>query len=435
MGAGSISLPAAIASIGDTKGAILPAIGILFVMGALSAFTFSVIGKETSRYKAANFEEVWSQTIGPKSIWVISASIAVTTFLACTAYAMIIGDLVSALASTFGFTGLLAARSTSILGLTGGVIMPLCFLKSLAALSVTSLLGVFAVIFSTTVMGVRFFDGSYALPSKAAPLGGKFLNLVQKGGGGGGGNLPFQPSFGALRGGWSLDHMSFVLLSCLGTAFLCHFNAPTFYNDLKDKSPERFDKVARVGFGVSTAVFAAMMAFGFGTFGSATAGNVFVNYNSADTLATLCRFATAFSITFTYPLAFVALKSAVVALMNTNKDKGSAEVEAQPLSERTNFVVTTGLLTVITSLALVLKDLGFVAALTGSLMGSLIIYVFPGLFRLKTLQNPRFGGHGPNGSMTLGDKAASYGLIGTGAVLGVVGVVVSFLKQFTSILG
>ena len=48
MGAGAISLPAAIGAIGDTKGAILPAVAVLLTMASLSAFTFCVIGKEVS---------------------------------------------------------------------------------------------------------------------------------------------------------------------------------------------------------------------------------------------------------------------------------------------------------------------------------------------------------------------------------------------------
>ena len=79
-------------------------------------------------------------------------------------------------------------------------------------------------------------------------------------------------------------------------------------------------------------------------------------------------------------------------------------------------------------LALALKDLGFVAALTGSLMGSLIIYIFPALFRLKSLKNIEK-------RLSFTEKASTYGLIGFGSILGVVGVAVSVLKQFTSVLG
>ena len=87
-------------------------------------------------------------------------------------------------------------------------------------------------------------------------------------------------------------------------------------------------------FGISTAVFAAMMGFGFGTFGTATSGNVFVNYNSADFLATLCRFATVFSITFTYPLAFVGLKKGVLALLKKPEPSEASPAPTGPLTAR-----------------------------------------------------------------------------------------------------
>jgi len=399
MGAGSISLPGSIAAIGDVKGAIAPSVAILSVMGSLSAYTFSMIAKECARYNAKSFEDVWAATIGEKSKKIVTQCIVVTTLLACLAYSMIIGDLFSAILVTAGAEGVFAKRWFSIVGITATVVTPLCFLKSLAALSVTSLIGTFGVFYSTIVMGIRYFDQSYV-------EGGRFFA-----------DLPLKPSFGALRNAWNLDHMTFVMLSCLGTAFLAHFNAPAFYNDLQGKSMDRFNKVIRRGFGASTIVFAGMMAFGFGTFGSSTLGNVFVNYNKADVLATLCRFATFFSITFTYPLAFVGLKRGVFSLME----------ETAP-TEKTNTLVTAGLITALTAAAVVLQDLGFVAALTGSLMGSLIIYVFPALFKLKSLQkigNP----------LTLADKLSTYGLIGLGSILGVVGVAVSVLKQFTTILG
>jgi amino acid permease len=290
MGAGAISLPGSITALGDVKGAIFPALGILIIMGILSACTFSIIGLECERYGASSFEEVWAKTIGEKSIWVISSSVAITTVLACLAYSMIIGDLVSALAVSAGATGLLAKRSASILGVTGAVVAPLCFLKSLASLSFTSLLGVFGVVFSTAVMGLRYFDGSYLAPAAKGAAGGRYFAELSK---------TMKPAFGTVSGGWKLDHMAFLVLSCLGTAFLAHFNAPTFYANLERRDTKRFNRVVAYGFGTSMLVFAGMMAFGFGTFGAATLGNVFVNYASSDLLATLCRVAIVFSITFT----------------------------------------------------------------------------------------------------------------------------------------
>ena len=99
-------------------------------------------------------------------------------------------------------------------------------------------------------------------------------------------------------------------------------------------------------------------------------------------------------------------------------------------SEGFNACLTMGLLSVMTGAALLIQDLGFIAALTGSLMGSLIIYVFPGMFKYKRLKK-QAGGQ----AMNLGDFASTYGLMGLGAVLGVIGVAVASLRQFTTLLG
>ena len=46
MGAGSIALPGSVVSIGDVKSAVWPVSIILFVMGGMSAYSFSIIGSE-----------------------------------------------------------------------------------------------------------------------------------------------------------------------------------------------------------------------------------------------------------------------------------------------------------------------------------------------------------------------------------------------------
>jgi hypothetical protein len=172
------------------------------------------------------------------------------------------------------------------------------------------------------------------------------------------------------------------------------------------------------------------------------------------------------------------LKKGVFALMN----------QPQP-SEATNALVITALLAVVTSVALVLQDLGFVAAITGSLMGSTIIYTFPALFKVPArLSQAHAGSEAPFAGaffildmrdfqrstqfawawpslaspfhvcsrfcvplcapaaqlkslqqlkrpLTGCEKASTYGLMGVGGVLGVVGVAISVLKQFTTLLG
>lgn len=57
--------------------------------------------------------------------------------------------------------------------------------------------------------------------------------------------LVLKPSF-QQRGGYKIASInSFVLLSMLSTSFVAHYNAPAFYNELKDASMERFNTVIK----------------------------------------------------------------------------------------------------------------------------------------------------------------------------------------------
>lgn len=58
-----------------------------------------------------------------------------------------------------------------------------------------------------------------------------------------------------------------VLVSMAATAYLSHFNAPDFLHDLEDNTLPRFKKLVTRGFGITAIISAAMMSFGFLTFG------------------------------------------------------------------------------------------------------------------------------------------------------------------------
>lgn len=104
-------------------------------------------------------------------------------------------------------------------------------------------------------------------------------------------------------------------------------------------------------FSITTLVYAALMTFGFGTFGTATLGNIFVNYHKvpctmlcaraskgvnsfvyvryllqADTLALLCRVAMCVAITFSYPVLFMALKTSISPLLKVDKSDVKKQV-------------------------------------------------------------------------------------------------------------
>ena len=148
---------------------------------------------------------------------------------------------------------ILQSRTNVLLLLTGLVLYPLCSLKSLSSLAPFSLLGLSGTLYTAIFMGMRYFDGSYA-------AGGRFFA-----------QLATKPVFNT-RGPYKLDHLCFVLLSMFSTAYIAHYNAPSFYTELKDNTLPRFNTVVGLSFGVSIAIFCFVMSVGFLTFGGACQG-------------------------------------------------------------------------------------------------------------------------------------------------------------------
>ena len=228
------------------------------------------------------------------------------------------------------------------------MLLPLCSLKSLAALSATSILGTAGVVYTAAFMVARALDGTYG-------AGGALVKSVPS---------SLAPVFGARGLAGLKSARVFVLLSMLGTAYMAHFNAPDFFNEIGRSKP-KFRDVVAYGFVGSIVLNAVIMAAGFLTFGGASAGLVLNNYATADGLASLARALFGVSIVFTFPLAFAGAKAGVRNVLKRF---------APSAGER---VVVGAPLALITALSLAIADAGKVVAVTGSVCGSAIIYLFP----------------------------------------------------------
>jgi len=393
VGAGVLSLPAGIAAFGNAPSAAIPAVVLISVIGAMSGYCFSLIGRVCSYTGAKSYREAWDKTVGEKTSWIPATACTFMTMAAVLAYSMILADTFKMLAASAGYA---ITRTNSLLGVTGLVLFPLCLLKNLASLAPFSLLGIIGMGYTTLAMAIRYFGGSYALPA------GKFVADVAK---------EFQPSFGTTGASGVLSPNSFILICMLSTAYMAHFNAPKFFIELKDNTIERYNKVVSTSFGISIAIFAAIAALGFLTFGKNASGLILNNYATNDVLASATRVAVATSIVFSYPLAFSGLRDGFIDLLKI------------PSDVLTNFrldKITFALLSVITGLALKVKDLTLVLSLGGAVLGNSLIYVFPALmFRgaVKKMDKPSDG-------MKKEVKGA-LGAAGIGVFMGIIGSVMA----------
>eukprot|EP01035_Chromulina_nebulosa_P026613 gene26613-34860_t len=401
IGAGVLSLPSGVAFYSDSPTALIPASIITIVMGLVSAYSFSIIGKACEQHSAESFQDVWAKSVNPNTAWIISSAITATCLLASLAYSIIIGDSFTSLAQTFNLPLILTKRTNVILFISTLVLLPLCSLKSLSALAPFSILGLAGTLYTAIFMAIRYFDGSY-LP------GGKFFAALPAVG---------RPIFNS-RGGIEINKI-FVLVSMLSTSFVAHFIAPRFYNELKDKSVSRFNQVVSYSFLSAIVTFIFMTVTGFLTFGGATAGFVLNNYASFDGLATFARLAIGLALLTGYPFTFSALRDGILDLLNVT---GSVREGLVPY-------LTFGLLGLVTGLALVLKDVGFVVSVSGALFGCSLMFIVPAIMNINNIKS---FAKSTDKALSKGNKveiALNYLLAGSGVVMGGLGVAISVLKQ------
>jgi sodium-coupled neutral amino acid transporter 11 len=205
----------------------------------------------------------------------------------------------------------------------------------------------------------------------------------------------------------------------LSTSYIAHYNAPQFFNELKDTSLPRFNKVVTGAFGISIALFVFMMGTGFLTFGGATAGFVLNNYASSDALITFARLAIGLALLTGYPFTFSALRDGILDLQGA---KGEARDKAfKPL--------TFGLLACVTALALVLKDVGFVVSVSGALFGSALMFMVPPYMNICNTKNLAAKNKQAITGNTKLELAFNWGMIITGFVMGALGVIISTMRQ------
>lgn len=395
VGIGVLSLPGGAAFVSDSPATLFPACMIGLIMGLLAGYCFSAIGKACEMHQSKSFQDVWAKSVNPQTAWMISAGITAKCLMASLACSIIIGDTFTALAQTFGFSSFFQNRRNIIILLTSTILFPLCSMESLSALAPFSILGLGGIFYTALFMTVRYIQGSYSTTGKY------FADVVMK------------PSFNQVP--LNLNNRVFVLLSMLSTSFIAHYNAPKFYSELKNPDTDKFNSVVSAGFGLSILFNLYIMCIGFLTFGGNSLGLVLNNYSGQDMLATYARVAIGAAILTGYPFTFSALREGILDLMNFEGETRKKSVK--PL--------TVGLLTIVTVLALLLKDVGFVVSLSGSLFGCSLMFIVPAIMTIQNSKKMKGTSHDVNKF----EISMNYGIIALGVVLTIIGTGITINRQ------
>mmetsp|Transcript_103071 Transcript_103071/g.295792 ORF Transcript_103071/g.295792 Transcript_103071/m.295792 type:complete len:403 (-) Transcript_103071:161-1369(-) len=401
-----LSLPSGVAAFSGSPSALVPAVALTVLFGLLSAYGFVLIADACNRTGKSTYQDAWASLVSPGSKWLPAFACFANAAVGCICFSMILGDCLSLVLSPLGLPIAVAGRNSVMVALTLVVLFPLCRLRSLAPLAKFSVLGNLSNVYICFFILIRLFDGAYA-------LGGPLVAAA-----------PVAPKFVAAAGSaWSTAaHPGVtVLLSMLGTAFLAHYNAATFYSqlapDASGRRDERFMQVSVLGFSVAAVILCIVMYGGFATFGSSSAGLILNSYAAKDGLAIVARLCVVASLITSYPMVFFSVREQFCDGLG---DRGRELWASRPDA------VTVGLLGAITAVALRLTNLGKVAGFAGAVFGIYLIYIAPPLMALRALQ--RNIGEQPKGWKRTAGAVVQVMLIPLGIALSAVGTYQVLMK-------
>ena len=361
-GAGLLTLSAGKAAGGSGW---IPSIAICGSLAYASAFTFILIGKACEITGEKSFKGLWSQAFGEGTAYLVDSIVFLQCFISSTIYIGLLGDIFSALLQGSALAAnqpLLASRTGVILLVAASILFPLNLIKDLSALAFTSILGLCAIMYTVAFMVYRALDGSYSTVGRFVVDG-----------------LITPPSFDSSTA-WNFDLRSLVLVSNLGLAFIAHYNAPTYYRELKKESSETFSKMTRSAYLILASIYVITMCAGYATFGDTARGNILLNYHPKDMLALFGRLATGLSVIFGFPLvsngAREGLKNAAMALGHPS------------VSDPKNHVkLVLSVLCMASVLAILVDDIKIIAGFSGAAMGSFLVYICPPIIYSRILLN------------------------------------------------
>lgn len=397
VGSGVLALAAGVAAFSSQQVAVVPALGLMLFMCAVSAYTFSLIARVSALVGASSYRDAWAKVFGEKSAILPATIVVFKTSVGALSYAIILGESAASMASLAGAPSFLRSSNAWIGLISSFLLLPLCLMRDLSSLAFGSILGTAGTIYTALFMWFRYFEKSYA-------VGGKFFAAMP---------VAAQPAFAAAGSAPLFNLNIFVLISMLATTFLAHYNAPKFYDELAAPAGEKlkkFNLAVGGGFGLAAVLCGAIMSVGFLTFGGSAQGLILNSYATADPLAFLARLGIGLSVLFSYPLLFLGLRQGVLQLLKLDG-----------MSNKVHRISTIAIMAAINGAALFVKDLGLVTALGGAILGSVLVYIMPALMHLTSSSKARKASGKKQGALDKADTAASYGTILLGIVLAILG--------------
>mmetsp|Transcript_31642 Transcript_31642/g.90812 ORF Transcript_31642/g.90812 Transcript_31642/m.90812 type:complete len:427 (-) Transcript_31642:159-1439(-) len=326
--------------------------GGLLVM-AYSAFVstagFLLIGYCCARTGSKTFRGLWRATMGSSTEKAVDVVLFFHTLFSCVGYITMIGDFsVKSCVGLFPGTPFADRRELSIYLITVLVIFPLSLYKDLDSLKHTSVIGLVITALSCIYV---------------------FYDVVARAG-------EYEAVETIREHFWYVKLDMFKTLALFNGSFSAHYNAPTYYAELKEKSFANYARVTLYSFAIATALFTVFGLAGFARFGDQVLGNVLKSYSPDDSMVQVSWLCMMISTVFNFPHAFQRMRSSFNALLNKNQHADLLQT-------------TVGLLSVSLGMGVAFKDIAVIKMIKGATLGVSLMFIFPALIYLRLSSQER----------------------------------------------
>jgi amino acid permease len=359
---------------------IIPAVFLVALFGAMSAYSMVVLAHLSKEVGAESIGDLWGRLKSKHSKWVIDASVMTLCYGCCVFNAAIVGDIFADFAQAMG---LKALPRDILIVLPVSMVLPHCVMDDLSELQVTSAMGTVGIAYTVLFLVKRWLDQTYA-------PGSYFLKYVDP---------ELRPHFTSSSSGLSwlrINSGTLVLANLLSVAFFAQHNAIPYFRELNG-TLEQYRKGITYGFGITAVVFLTMMFVGYQMFGNAAQPLMLNNFSIKDQLATIARYCVGAAMVLSFLVMFIALRTAMFTLIDTataprNRSPSDIQSVSRVGSRGGTFNAKMALLTLVTIAKIVVyfneSEVESEIAVAVAALGSFVIAVFA-LIDAVTIIAPR----------------------------------------------
>jgi amino acid permease len=352
VGTGILALPYAMKSAGIVMGSIMMIIASLF-----SLMTLLMLLIVANKKKLFCYKDIANDTFSRYTGIFVEIMIFFFSIGVLAVFTGIIGDYMSSILTVISISDnpstatlfFVDKRVCSAIVLIT-IVFPLCCLRRIQFLSYTSIMSIFSIIFVIIVVVVKLCENGMPMGTYKKPHKVILVNTDEPLG-------------------------IFMAFPVVFFSYASHTNFLSMYEEMRNRNYDVMKKTTSISILLISFMYAVMAICGYLLFVDDTMGNILNGFNNDELVIIIAKASLMLVVITSFPLIHFSARQGVDRLLFPNTR-----------FSWTRFITEAIIICLLVyGLSVLIPDLADLAGLTGATIGTLIQFVFPSLFFLKTM--------------------------------------------------